>query len=198
MISYLEGHIVANDDRSIVLKCGPTGWRVNCGPNMLDTVRRNGDTVKIFTYLRSREDGQELYGFPSFEVLQCAELLMDVSGVGPRTAQLIVDTLPIEVITTAVLQGTSDPFERISGIGSRLAQKIVIELKPKVAKMKLVSSNVDLTALGEDDDVIEALKTLGYKRREAQDALKKLPKDITGAGRRIEEALKILGRGPRS
>lgn len=196
MISYLEGTVIASDERSIIITTSNIGWRVFLGPNTLAKVQKKKELVKVFTHLYSRENSQDLYGFPTFEELRFFRLLLEVSGVGPRHAQLIVDVLSPTEITGAISEGASDVFMRLSGIGTKLAKKIVIELQPKVRRLGL-KGEVDLSALAEEDDAIEALRSLGYNRREAQEALKKVPAETKGLSKRVEEALKVLGK-PRS
>jgi len=193
MISYLEGAVTASDERSVIIQTDKIGWRVFLGTNTLAKVQKNKDLVKVFTHLYSRENSQELYGFENFETLKFFELLLGVSGVGPRHAQLVVDSLAIKEITGAVSGGASDVFMRIPGIGSKLAKKIIIELEPKVRRLGL-KGEIDLSAFAEEDDAIEALRSLGYSQREAREALKKVPPETKGLSKRVEEALKILGK----
>lgn len=193
MISYLEGKVIETDERSAIIASDAIGWRVFFGPNTLAKLLEKRQGVKVFTHLHSRENTQELYGFLTFKGIKFFELLLSVSGVGPRHAQLILDSLSLELIAEAVRKDREEVFQKIPGIGTKLAQKIIIDIRSKIESLGL-SGTVDLKALVEEEDVLEALLALGYKRHEAKEALKKIPEDIKDISRRIEEALKILGR----
>lgn len=192
MISYLKGKVIERGERSVIIASNSVGWRVFLGPNALDKMQKTKDEVRTFTHLYSRENTQELYGFLEFKELQFFELLLTVSGVGPRNAQLIIDTVSLKEIIGSINEGKIELFVRIPGIGSKIAKKIIIDLEPKVKRLGLLGE-VDLSALAEEDDVVEALRSLGYKQVEAKEALKKVSKDIKGLANRVEEALKILG-----
>lgn len=194
MISYLEGVVISYDERSVILKCGAVGYRVFVSSPTLDTLRHESAVVKIFTHHAVREDSQDLYGFLSQEELRFAQLLLEVSGLGPRTTQLVLGMVSPATASAAILKGTSEVFERVPGIGTRLAKKIIIELEPKLKRLGFAADDAGVERFADDEDAIEALKSLGYTRREAQGALKKLPNEVAGASRRVEEALKLLGR----
>lgn len=192
MISYLKGKIIERGERSVIIASDSVGWRVFLGPNTLDKIQKNKNEARVFTHLYSRENTQELYGFSKFKELQFFELLLTVSGVGPRNAQLIIDTVALKEIIGSVNEGKSELFTRIPGIGSKIARKIIIDLEPKVKRLGL-SGEVDLLALAEEDDVVEALRSLGYKQAEAREALREVSKNTKGLAKRVEEALKIIG-----
>jgi Holliday junction DNA helicase RuvA len=193
MIGYLEGNIVAKDERSITIRTGEVGWRVFCGSTTLAKLGKKKEKLSLFTHLYSREDAQELYGFTSHDELRFFEALILVSGVGPRSAQALIDTLTLQVLVGAVQEKRSELLCRVPGIGSKIAQKIIIDLEPRLRVLGFVSE-ADLNVLQEDDDVISALLSLGYKRHEAREAIRHVPEDIKGVSRRIEFALKNLGR----
>lgn len=193
MIGYLEGRIIASDARSVTIQAGPIGYRVYCGPTTLQEWQGEEGTVRVFTYLYVRESIQELFGFRSHEERRFFELLIEVSGVGPRTGQQILDSLSLDVAVSAIQNKKDEVFTRVPGIGSKTAQRIIIDLEPKVKAQGFVSG-ADLAALEGHEEAIEALMSLGYKKSEARAALKKVPKDIKDAGAQVEEALKLLGK----
>lgn len=196
MLGYLNGDIIKSDDRSAIIATGKVGWRVFFGPNTLDKIQKKSTNVNVFTHLYVRDNSQELYGFLSFEELQFFELLLGVSGVGPRHAQIIIDSFSLDNLAGAISKEKSEVFKKVPGIGNKIAKKIIIDLKPKIEKLGL-SGDVDIKALTEEDDAIDALRSLGYKRNEAKEALKDVSENIKGVSRRVEAALKILGK-PRS
>ena len=193
MIGYIEGDVVARDERSVTVRTGGVGWRVFCGATTLTKLGKKKEKISLFTHLYSREDGQELYGFLTHQELRFFEALILVSGVGPRSAQLIIDALTLEVLIGAVQKKKSDMLKRVPGIGSKIAQKIIIDLEPRLKLLGFVST-ADLSLLEDDDDVVLALVSLGYTRGEAREAVRSLPENLKGVSARVETALRNLGR----
>lgn len=160
----------------------------------LSKLQENTDTVKVFTYPYQRENTQELYGFLSPEELELFEMLITVSGVGPKSALTLIDEVPFDTLVASVMKGEDSSLRRVSGIGNKTAQKIIIELKSKIATLATSATQAASATVGEDFDLIEALKSLGYSAYQAREALKKVPQEIKGVEKRIGEALKILAK----
>jgi Holliday junction DNA helicase RuvA len=194
MIGYLEGELIKKYDRRCILKCGQLGYRLFITNTALSKLQENTDTVKVFTYPYQRENTQELYGFLTSEELELFEMLITVSGVGPKSALTLIDEIPFDTLVASVMKGEDSPLRRVSGIGNKTAQKIIIELKSKIASLATASTNVASAMVSEDMDLIEALKGLGYSSYQAREALKKVPQEIKGVEKRIGEALKILAK----
>jgi Holliday junction DNA helicase RuvA len=194
MISYLEGKVIASDERSLIIQAGTLGWRVFCGEATLTKLRKKEERVSLFTHLHSREDLQELYGFSTYEELRLFELLLTVSGVGPRSAQLVLDSLSLEVVLGAIQAKKSEVFTRVPGIGAKLSQKIIIDLEPRL-KLSGFTAGALPESFEEERDAVDALRSLGYSRQEAKAALEKVSDETKGVSQRVEEALKVLGRG---
>ncbi len=192
MIGYLEGELIKKYDRRCILKCGQLGYRLFMANTALDKLQENTDTVKVFTYPYQRENTKELYGFLSPEELELFEMLITVSGVGPKSALTLIDEIPFDTLVASVMKGEDSSLRRVSGIGNKTAQKIIIELKSKIAT--LATSATQMASVSEDMDLIEALKGLGYTTYQAREALKKVPQETKGVEKRIEEALKILAK----
>ncbi len=193
MIGYLEGEIIKKYDRRCILRCGALGYRVFMGNTTLSKLQENSGLVKIHTHFHVREDSQDLYGFLSEEELDLFEMLITVSGVGPKSALTLTDEVPFDVLVSAIMQGDEGVFKRVSGIGNKTAQKIIIELKSKVLPLAVLAGAGSGNA-SEDADILEALKSLGYSAYQAREALRQIPRDIKGVERRIEEALKLLSK----
>ena len=136
-----------------------------------------------------REDAFDLYGFLTENEHDLFVLLIGVSGIGPRSALGILSLESTEKLLSAISQGDIGYLTKVSGVGKKSAEKIILELRDKV-------SNFDFTSLDTerrgDEDVLEALKTLGYRTDEAREALRKVPSDITEQGAIVKEALRIL------
>ena len=188
MISRLTGKIAHIDPKYMVLDVNGVGYKVfmALGQGKLN------EPANIWTYLSVRENALDLYGFPTLEELNFFELLITISGIGPKTAMGILSLASVESIKTAVQTEDTSHITKVSGIGKKIAEKIVRELKDKVEEVSHTAES-KLSMRG-DADVIEALKALGYKENEAREAVKKLPRDLTKTNEKVREALKILGR----
>lgn len=192
MISYLEGKIIDTGERHLVLQVGGVGYKVFVPSEALGELqKKQGQTASLFTYLAVRENALDLYGFEEKEELEFFELLITISGIGPKTALGILSVTTIKNIKQAIRSGETAHLTKVSGIGKKNAEKIVLELRDKITTLP---GEEDTDNMRDESDSIEGLKALGYSEREAREALKKLPKEVTRPGERIKQALKILGK----
>ena len=190
MINFLEGEIVFKGERFVVLKDGGVGYKVFL-PVVALTQARIGERTKLWTHLHVREDAMELYGFLHYAELEFFELLIGISGIGPRSALGVLALAPVDTLKRAIAAGDTSYLTKVSGIGRKTAEKIVLELKEKLGFGKMwVGGTEDLQ---HDADVLEALVALGYTATQARDALGKLKPTIQGREARLKEALKLLG-----
>jgi holliday junction DNA helicase RuvA len=190
MIAQLSGTIVHTDARSIVIDVNGVGYKVWIGSeNLQKKAVISPKIIKVWTYLSVRENALELYGFTDAEELETFELLITISGIGPKTAASILNVVSIATIRGAVASNDPSYLTKVSGIGKKNAEKIVRELSDKI-----ITSGNDMPTemMRHESDVVEALKSLGYAEREAREALKKVPADSGSAGERVKKALKIL------
>ena len=194
MIGYLEGEVIKKYERRCILKCGQLGYRIFMANTALGKIQENSEAVKVFTYPYQRENTQELYGFLSTDELELFEMLITVSGVGPRSALVLLDEVSFDTLVAAITKGEDGVLRRVPGIGQKTAQKIIIELKSKAATLATLATQIASETISEDADIIEALKSLGYTSYQAREALKKVMPEVKGVERRIEETLKILAR----
>ncbi|MBP6908278.1 MAG: Holliday junction branch migration protein RuvA [Candidatus Pacebacteria bacterium] len=190
MIARIEGTIIHTTDKFFVIDVNGVGYKVFI---TTDTVGAYGmgDTVALWTYTAVRENSLDLYGFATIDELSFFELLLDVSGIGPKSALSILAVASIDTLKKAIATGDTSYLNKVSGIGRKTADKIVLELRDKL-KAHTGGSHTP-GVLREESDIIEALKALGYSQNEARDALKQIPPSIEGTNARIKEALKILG-----
>ena len=149
-----------------------------------------GDEIFLFIHTHVREDALDLYGFLNLRELEFFEMLINVSGIGPKGALTILGIASIETLERAIGTGDTSYLTKISGIGKKTAEKIVIELRDKISE-KIKDEKGGASMQGELD-VLEALKSLGYSQNEAREALKKCSPD-SNTNTKIREALKILG-----
>jgi Holliday junction DNA helicase RuvA len=191
MISLLRGTIIETADRSIVMDVNGVGYKVFVTEDSLHTLKKGSET-SLWTYLAVREDALDLYGFISRKEKDFFELLITVSSIGPKTALNILSLVSADTLAGAIRTGSTAHLVKVSGIGRKTAEKIVLELKDKMGAMR-GSDDAGLSAgMSSDMDAIEALKTLGYDPDEARESLKKIPKDITDTGAKVKAALKML------
>ena len=146
--------------------------------------------VNLFIHTYVREDTLALYGFLTLEELEMFELLLSVSGIGPKAGIGILSIATPKTIKTAVLNEDPSILTKVSGIGKKTAGRVILELKNKVADI----SAGDKEEATVDVDAVEALMAMGYTNAEARDALKNVPLDAKDVGQRVKMALKNLGK----
>ncbi|MBN1680562.1 MAG: Holliday junction branch migration protein RuvA [Anaerolineae bacterium] len=191
MIDILDGQVATIGDGHVVIMIGGIGLRVHVPTTLFDVIDGPGQHITLYTHLVVRDDALTLYGFPDQEERALFDLLVSISGVGPRIALAVLSTLTVEHIRNAV--GRDDPaiLTRVPGIGKKLAQKLVFELKDKIA----VDAITGIAALSDlDTDVIAVMTTLGYSIVEAQAALQSIPRDAPDdVEERVRLALQHFG-----
>ncbi|MGC8633573.1 MAG: Holliday junction branch migration protein RuvA [Candidatus Limnocylindrales bacterium] len=194
MIAALRGTVDAVFADSLILEVGGVGYRVFAGPGTL-AAARPGEPLKLHTHHLVREDLQALYGFRSIEELGFFTLLLTVTGVGPRVALAIVSSRPVADLQLAVMQGDEAVLTGVSGVGKRLAARIVLELREKVAAASVaaaVPGRASQAGAGESE-VAAALQALGYSAAEARDGARGAAADMP-AGAPLEEWVKAALR----
>lgn len=190
MIASLDGTITLATTDYVVLEVSGVGYRVYAGPSTLARIS-TGQRVKLHTHHLVREDTQALYGFATTEELAFFELITTVSGVGPKVGLAIVSSRPVADLQLAILQGDDAVLTAVSGVGKRLAGRIVLELKEKVD-----AAGTAATADGSGEaEVVAALEALGYSSKEGREAARaavaSLPPQATLEDR-VKEALGSL------
>lgn len=188
MIAHLDGTLSHSDEGSVVIDVGGVGYLVSVTEETRRALSGEAGGVRLFTYLAVRENALDLYGFPSRDEVTFFGLLISVPGIGPRSALAIMNLENTETLSKAIARGDSSYLTKVSGVGKKSAEKIVVELREKM----LGFSNSD-GAESEDTETIDALRSLGYSVKEARDALRLVAPSITGTGDRLKEALKMLG-----
>jgi Holliday junction DNA helicase RuvA len=191
MLYSVEGVLAVKADRFVVVTTGGLGLKLFMRGKSVGLLPSQGSHVKLFSYLNVKEDGMDLYGFLSEEERFYFELLISVSGVGPKSALSILDVASLDELSAAIKEGRPDLLTRASGIGHKTAERIIIELRTKVQS---VSSGVVIERMELDTDLVEALTGLGYRKEEARAALGKVDAKTTSVEERLKEALKILGK----
>lgn len=200
MFYSLTGKIVYSDITRVAIECSGIAFDVTTSVNTLRKLGNVGDIATVYTYLAVREDGVELFGFYDNEELQYFKMLISVSGVGPKAAVAILSVLSPEMLALSITAGDVKSITKAQGVGPKIAQRIVIELKDKVSK--LVPSTVSTGKIaetaavlhgGNSDEAVSALMALGYSHSEAAHAISSLDASL-GVEELIKQALRNLAR----
>lgn len=187
MISTIRGTVQHKDLNNIVVDVSGVGYKVLVTTETaLEAVPDS--PIFLWTHLVVRETSLELFGFLDKETLGIFELLITISGIGPKSALSILNVATPSMLRQAVASEDISYLTRVSGIGKKNAEKIVLELKDKLKTTK-EDRGVDMRSEG---DALEALVSLGYTERDSREALKKIPKETEGASERVKAALKLL------
>jgi Holliday junction DNA helicase RuvA len=191
MIARLEGIIVHTAEKFLIIDVSGVGYKLSVTPENLSSSSL-GEHTSFWVYTAVRENSIDLYGFRNTNEMSFFELLLDVSGIGPRGALSILGIAPIDTLKRAIATGDTSYLNKVSGIGKKTAEKIIIELRDKLKDFK--NDNDTPGLLRDENDILEALKSLGYSQNEARDALKQVPSTTIGTNARIKEALKVLSK----
>lgn len=189
MISKIEGKIDLLTEKFVIINVSGIGYKVNVSPETLVSVRSE-EKISLWTHLHVKEDALDLYGFTDRAELDFFELLIGISGIGPKSALGIISVAPIETLKKAIASGDISYLTKVSGIGKKTAEKIILELRDKLSAR---GHKAEIGELSEELDATLALQTLGYSQSEAREALKKVSPDPIDINTRIKEALRILG-----
>ena len=192
MIATISGTIQKIEESSLVIRLGGVGVRVNVPRNVLEDVGGIGRPISLHTHLIVRETELTLYGFATQEDLQLFEILLSISGVGPKMALAVLGTLSPELLKNAVMREDTAVLQRVPGIGKKTAERVMFQLRDKL-DLTATSTGVPLVS-DVDADVIDILTALGFSIVEAQAALQNIPRDVGDIDGRVQLALQHLDR----
>ena len=192
MIASIEGTLRAIGKGSVVVEVGGIGLRIHVPDTFLDQCGPVSSTVSLRTHLHVREDELTLYGCATEDELGLFELLLTVSGIGPRVALAVLSSLSPDQIRHAIATEQGSLLSSVPGIGAKTAEKIIFNLKDKV-RAPAVEPVPILQISDVDSEVIAALTGLGYSVVEAQSALQHVPVDVDQVEDRLRAALAYLG-----
>jgi Holliday junction DNA helicase RuvA len=186
MIASLRGKVVQKRENSLVVEMNGVGYKVICPISVLESAKV-GDEIFLNTYTHVREDILALYGFLTADDLALFELLISVSGVGPKAAVNILSAASSEKIRSSIQKQDPGILFSVSGIGKKTAEKIVVELKNKLG------ATSDLYApSSETDDLYQALSDLGFKSNEISSAISKIPDSLETTEEKLKFVLKEI------
>ena len=198
MIYCLTGKIVKKSMNAVVLSCGGVGYYAQCPASVAGALPGVGREATIYTVMSVTENDVSLYGFATEEQQACFEMLTAVSGVGPKVGLAILSVMEPERVALAISAGDDKAFKAASGVGPKLAQRIVLELKDKVAKgfvdgislEDVAGASAQTPAAQSSSQAIAALVSLGYSQSEAALAVSKIDATLP-----VEEIIKLALRG---
>lgn len=191
MISYLEGKILDKDEKLFILNAGGVGYKIYSHSGILGKIADIGGKTEIWTHLYVRENALELYGFLEKEELDFFEMLISISGIGPKSALGILETASVKNLKQAIVSEDEAFFTKMSGIGRKTAERLILELKNKLAKTVILEKG---SGFRETGDAFEALVALGYAQSDIRKALNDLPKNLKTVEEKVKETLKRLGK----
>ena len=197
MISYIKGKLEAKNIDSVIIEVGGIGYKIFMSVNSMDRLGEAGTDVKVYTYMRVREDDISLFGFCTNEELKMFEQLLGVSGVGAKSALSILANISPSSFALAIITGDINTLKGLPGIGAKSAQRMILELKDKMKTQEAIETEVVpiKTTIKSDKakDAIEALQVLGYSRRDIELIMAKINTEELSVEEIIEQGLKYLG-----
>lgn len=197
MYAYIKGSLEEKTSKYVVIDVAGVGYKIFMSASSIEKIGNLGQVVKVYTYYYVREDNISLYGFLSNEEQKMFELLLSVSGIGAKTALAMLSQISPSRFALAVITGDISELKKISGVGPKSAQRIILELKDKLKTESAISEPEMQDTTSFDDsssEAMSALQILGYNRREIEEAFVKL--DLSGLKTEdiIRKALNILGK----
>lgn len=192
MIYSVRGKIIHKGTDVAVIECGGVGYACRTTLATLSQIGRTGEDAMLYTYLHVREDNVELFGFATEQELNCFKMLITVSGVGPKAGLAILSDTNPERFALTVATGDYKAFTKTKGVGPKLAQRVVLELKDKITKEQLAaggSADMDFSAVTEGSntsEAVSALVVLGYSQTEAASAVAGLDTSLP-----VEELIRL-------
>ncbi len=199
MFYYVEGKVAVLEQGLAVIDCGGVGYACRASQNTISKLKAGG-TAKLLTHLNVREDVFELYGFINEEERSCFRMLISVSGVGPKAALSILSVAPPDRLALSIITGDSRVLTQAPGVGKKIAQRIVLELKDKMSREQLEALPDAASAMGASggkvnhtQEAVAALMVLGYSQSEALYAMEGLDTGNMETEQIVQQSLRKLG-----
>ena len=196
MFAYIKGNLVEKTNTYVVVETAGIGYKIFMSQTAINSLQNLGEEVKIYTHYYVREDNISLYGFLSNEELKMFELLLQVSGIGAKSAIAMLSQITPSSFALAVISNDVSKLVKIPGIGKKSAERIILELKDKLKNEQAIAKTEEVKAVinktEKDDEVIEALQVLGYNKKEIVKALEGLDRANLGIEDTIKQVLKLL------
>ncbi|HOL21836.1 MAG TPA: Holliday junction branch migration protein RuvA [bacterium] len=189
MIYYIQGKLVFKSPTRVVVENNGIGYTVNVSLETSHSIGEEGDDVRLFTYQLVREEEVQLYGFATEKERDAFLMLLSVPGVGPKVALRILSGLTTEELYQAILSEDTATFTEVPGVGKKTGERLIVELKQKIEKLPVLPGKEEKMEREIFSGAVEALIVLGYKRKDAVNAVSRVIKDA-GRVMSIEEVIK--------
>lgn len=193
MIAYLKGKIKNKGQGYVILEIRDIGYKVYVNETLC-TELDIGQPSEFYIYQNIRENASDLYGFLNLDQLELFELLLSISGVGPKSAIGVMSVAKVEDVKDSIAQGDPSLLTKVSGIGKKTAERIVLELRTKISSLPGASIPGQAEGASASADEIDALLALGYSLQQARSALQQVDPNIKDSGERIKAALRDIGK----
>lgn len=206
MLAYIKGKLVEKQIGYVVIDVNGLGYKVYISEFGMSKLGNIGETVKVHTYYKVAEDDISIYGFCTKEELRTFELLIQVSGIGAKTALVMLGTIEPSAFAIAVISGDVNTLKKIPGVGPKSAQRIILELKDKIKKEQQIMELSDATSQQKTEvkriivndskmeEAVSALQVLGYQKRDIDAVLEKLDTQDLKLEEIIKQALKLISK----
>ena len=188
MIAHLQGKLVEKSPTQVVIDCGGVGYHVNISLHTFSLLPAT-DYIKLFTHLQIKEDSHTLFGFVEKSEREIFRLLLSVSGIGASIARTMLSSLDPKQITNAIASGDVVTIQSIKGIGSKTAQRVILDLKEKVLKLYDLDEVSMIQNNTNRDEALSALEVLGFVRKSSEKVMDKIVKDHPEAS--VEQLIKL-------
>lgn len=189
MFAYIKGNLEVKTNGYVVIDVNGIGYKIFMSETAINKLGQIGEIVKIHTYVRVREDDISIFGFNTNEELRMFELLLSVSGIGAKSALVILSNVSVSSFALAIINNDVNLLKKLPGIGPKTAQRAILELKDKLKKENEIVANEDRevsdtikAAIIDDEKIAEAtaaLKVLGYTGKEIEKALEKVDANLS-------------------
>ena len=198
MFAYIKGILEEKENNYVVIDINGLGYKIFMSQNNIDSIGNIGETVKTYTYVRVREDDISIYGFLTKEQLKMFELLISVSGVGAKSALVMLSCIEPSDFALAVISGNVKVLTKVPGIGNKSAQRIILELKDKLKEEQLEETYSNSSAQKDNseniNEAISGLMVLGYSRKDIEKAFEHLDIDNLSIEDLIKKGLVLLSK----
>lgn len=193
MITHIQGRLTEKNPTNVVIDCNGVGYLINISLHTFSQIPEK-ENLKLYTHLQVREDAHTLYGFSSLAEREIFRLLISVSGIGTNTARTMLSSLTPTQVKEAIASEDVAVIQSVKGIGSKTAQRVIIELKDKVLKVYDIDESVVSQSNTNRDEALSALEVLGFAKKQSERVVDKILKTQSDAAVEtiIKEALKNL------
>lgn len=189
MIAILKGKIELLHDQYVIVDVHGVGYKVFVSAYTMGKLAGTSETM-LYTHTYVREDSLSLYGFLSLEELAMFEMLISISGIGPKAGMSILSIADPKTVRNAIANEDPSILTKVSGVGKKTAQRVILELRNKIGQVGAHETR----EVSADSDAIDALIAMGYSVTQARETLKQVPAEVADVAKRVTAALKILGR----